>query len=139
MLDKKKIEYLDNFTDEELVEYLAVVRDYFGKYTRDLTKIINEEPEDEKLKLARAFVKAGATGKPIMKEVLESTEQYKSSEVEEPQDIQEPQDTQDESKFPNADRFLNNWEKVLRVKEPQEIANKEVMDTFKKVKDSVNE
>ena len=136
MLDKKKIEYLDNFTDEELVEYLAVVRDYFGKYTRDLTKIINEEPEDEKLKLARAFVKAGATGKPIMKEVLESTEQYKSSEVEEPQDNQEPQD---ESKFPNADRFLNNWEKVLRVKEPKEIANEQVMSTFKKVKDSVNE
>ena len=136
MLDKKIIEYLDNFTDEELVEYLAVVRDYFGKYTRDLTKIINEEPEDEKLKLARAFVKAGATGKPIMKEVLESTEQYKSSEVEEPQDNQEPQD---ESKFPNADRFLNNWEKVLRVKEPKEIANEQVMSTFKKVKDSVNE
>ena len=136
MLDKKKIEYLDNFTDEELVEYLAVVRDYFGKYTRDLTKIINEEPEDEKLKLARAFVKAGATGKPIMKEVLESTEQYKSSEVEEPQDNQEPQD---ESKFPNADRFLNNWEKVLRVKEPKEIANEQVMSTFKKVKDSANE
>jgi methyl-accepting chemotaxis protein len=136
VLDKKKIEYLDNFTDEELVEYLAVVRDYFGKYTRDLTKIINEEPEDEKLKLARAFVKAGATGKPIMKEVLESTEQYKSSEVEEPQDNQEPQD---ESKFPNADRFLNNWEKVLRVKEPKEIANEQVMSTFKKVKDSVNE
>tara|TARA_B100000029_G_scaffold370325_1_gene364167 strand:+ start:1639 stop:2052 length:414 start_codon:yes stop_codon:yes gene_type:complete len=136
MLDKKKIEYLDNFTDEELVEYLAVVRDYFGKYTRDLTKIINEEPEDEKLKLARAFVKAGATGKDrMMKQVLENTEQSKS-EVEEPQDNQEPQD---ESKFPNADRFLNNWEKVLRVKEPQEIANKEVMDTFKKVKDSVND
>jgi len=119
-----------------LVEYLAVVRDYFGKYTRDLTKIINEEPEDEKLKLARAFVKAGATGKDrMMKQVLENTEQSKS-EVEEPQDNQEPQD---ESKFPNADRFLNNWEKVLRVKEPQEIANKEVMDTFKKVKDSVND
>ena len=41
-----------------------------------------------------------------------------------------------QTKFPNADRFLNNWEKILRVKEPKEIANKEVMDTFKKVKDS---
>ena len=66
------------------------------------------------IELANAFVKAGVDGQPIMKQVYENVKSYDEKDVE-----------QEQSKYPNAERFLNNWEKVLRVKDIKPTAEEE--------------
>jgi len=105
MLDKETTDNLENHNDDGVVEYLKAVRDYFSRYAIDLTTIINNEPDEKLIELADTFVKAGREGKPIMKDVYENVKPYEEKAVE-----------QKQSKYPNAERFLNNWEKVLRVK-----------------------
>ena len=68
MLDKETTDKLENHNDDGVFEYLSAVRDYLGKYTRDLTNIINKEPDEKLIELANAFVKAGVEGQPIMKQ-----------------------------------------------------------------------
>ena len=91
--------------NDGVVEYLKAVRDYFSRYAIDLTTIINNEPDEKLIELADTFVKAGREGQPIMKQVYENVKSYEKRAVE-----------QGQSKSPNAERFLNNWEKILRVK-----------------------
>tara|TARA_R100000742_G_C4230774_1_gene52396 strand:- start:49 stop:456 length:408 start_codon:yes stop_codon:yes gene_type:complete len=75
MLDKKKLDYLKNFSDEELIEYLVVVKGKETDLDSAMTNTIDNEtiqesglsPEQiQKLKIAEAF--AGST-KPKDKEL----------------------------------------------------------------------
>ena len=81
MLDKETTDNLENL-DDGVVEYLKAVRDYFSKYTIDLTTIINNEPEEKLIELANTFVKAGVEGQPIMKDVYENVKPYEEKAVE---------------------------------------------------------
>ena len=59
MLDKKKVDYLKNFSDDELIEYLVVVRNKETELNSVVKETIQESDlspdEVKKLKIAEAF------------------------------------------------------------------------------------